>query len=201
MIVTMNQIEKDRVSAVVDGLLKFIAGGGFVTTALLAPNAVQIFDKPLAKFINGLDKRARERELRRIAHYMKQKGLIAYTPRDYENGIKLTKAGKERLKKRDFDQLSVPVPRKWDKQWRLVFFDIPIQEDKKRYAWTLKLRQLGFQTLQKSIWVYPFPSRPEIEAIAETLGVRKYVTYVEVSRIDGEKLLKARFKHILIKAK
>ncbi len=188
---------KVTTEAVMDGILKFIAAGGMLTTATIAPNAVQIFDKPLMKLLKQLDERQRHRELLRITHYMKQRGLISYNPRDYEHGIKLTKNGKNKLRQRDFSTMAIPRPHKWDKKWRLVFFDIPESYKHKRNSLNLKLKQLGFRQLQISIWVYPFPCRSEIEAVSETLDIRKFVTYVEINKIDNEKLLKDRFKFIL----
>ncbi len=188
----------DATSAIIDGIIKFVAAGGFITTALVAPNAVQIFDKPLDKLMDGLDKRSQERELRRITHYMKSRGLIRYDSRDYEHGIVLTKKGKQRLIRSSYVNLTIPKPQTWDRMWRLIFFDIPEPEKNKRNALNLKLKQLGFKQLQISIWVHPFPARIEIEAVTEALDIRKYVTYVEIAKIDSEKLLRKRFRELLI---
>ena len=187
----------DTTAAIMDGILRFVAAGGFITTALVAPNAVQVFDKPLMKMLNTLDKRQQQRELRRVMHYMKLKGLIKYEPRDYEHGISLTRAGKQKLKKRDFDMMTIPAPEHWDGMWRLVFFDIPENERTKRNSLNLKLKQLGFKQLQISIWIYPFACRAEIEATCEVLDIRKYVTYVEIANIDNEKSLRQRFRHLI----
>lgn len=194
----MRQPSKDTTSAIADGVLRFIAGGGFLTTAVIAPNALQVFDKPLMSLLKKLDKRQRERELRRVLHYMKSKDLIRYDPRDYEHGIVLTEAGRQRLKRKDFAGLSIPRPRHWDHKWRLVFFDIPETERLKRNSFNLKLKQLGFQQLQISIWVHPFPCRVEIESVCEVLEIRKYATYVEISQIDNAPQLRKRFKQIIV---
>ncbi len=193
----MKKLGNDSVAAIVDGILKFIAGGGFITTALVAPNSAQVFDKPLHKLLDKLDSRSKERELRRIAYYMKRTGLISYTSRDYEHGIQLTSAGKKRLKRASFSNLTLRKPSSWDGSWRLIFFDIPLEINGKRIMFTSKLKRLGFQQLQKSIWIHPFPCRPEIEIITSSLGLRKYVTYVEISHIDAETKLRKRFKNIL----
>lgn len=189
----MKQVTRDTTSAIVDGILRFLAGGGFITTSLVAPNAAQIFDKPLGKFLSELDERSRERELRRVMYYMKREGLIKYKTDEYEHGIQLTKQGSKRLKNSTFANLSISAPSKWDGRWRLVFFDIPVQDNSRRHSLTSKLRRLGFQQLQRSIWIHPFPCRAEIEMVGEVLGVRKYLTYVEITEIDAEKQLKIRF--------
>lgn len=195
----MDQNKGDISSQIVDGVLRFVATGGFLTLALLAPNSTQVFDKPLNKLLDKLDKKSKERELRRVAYYMKRKGLISYEATDYQHGIKLTKAGKARLQRGDYRSIQVPIPSNWDKHWRLVFFDIPISENTKRHSLTDKLSQLGFKQLQKSIWVHPFPCRPEVELVAETLLARKYVTFIEITEIDSEQKLRERFAKLLAK--
>jgi DNA-binding transcriptional regulator PaaX len=194
-------LSRDNKSAIIDGVLRFIATGGFITSALVAPNSAQLFDKPLQKLLQDLDDRSRERELRRITYYMKQRGLISYGTKDYEHGLVLTSKGKDRLKKKSYTNLEIPAPEKWDDKWRLVFFDIPMELNQGRLSFIYKLKMMGFQNLQKSIWIHPFPSRPEIEAIAEHLGIRKFVTYVEISEIDAEKALRKRFSKLLTSTK
>lgn len=189
--------KKDTTEAVIDGILKFLSIGGVLTAGVLAPNSIAIFGKPLDKLLNKFDKRQRERELRRVLHYMKQRGLVSYKPRDYENGIILTDAGRKRIEKSTYANLSIPAPKKWDKKWRIVFFDIPEAQSSKRKALTQKLRLIGYRQLQLSIWIHPFPSRAEIEAIAERNNIRRYLTYVEVESIDGEASLLKLFDNLL----
>lgn len=113
-------------------MIKFIAASGFITTALAMPNAVQIFDNPSRKLLNRPDSRQRDRELRRVMHYMKRCGLLRYNSPDYEHGIRLTLKGRLRLKRTGFNYLAIPTPTAWDKKWWLVFIDIP--ETKKAQA-------------------------------------------------------------------
>ena len=193
----MKQVHRDTTAAIVDGIVKLLAGGGLLATTLVLPNAAQALDKPFGKLLKGFDQRQKERELRRILYYMKSRGLIKYDPKDYEHGIKLTQKGAKRLKKINFDQITIPSQKPWDSKWRLVFFDIPEIERTKRNALNQKLKVLGFKQLQFSIWVHPFPCRQEIEAVCEILTVRPYVSYVEITDIDSKKQLQKRFKSML----
>ena len=188
---------KESTQAIMDGILRFVAAGGFVAAAMVAPNSPKIFEKPIDMIMNTLDKRAQSREINRVLRYMKQRGLIQYQSKDYENGIVLTKTGKEQLRKRHFETLSIRRPPQWDSKWRLVFFDIPEQMRDRRVLLTRKLRLLGFQKLQQSIWVHPFPSRDVIEAVTETIDIRKFVSYVEILEIDGDEHLRDRFKNLI----
>ena|SRR3989338_8906372 len=182
-------------SAIVDGLLKFLLFGGTVSVAIVAPNAIIALDKPLQKALKKFDARSRERELKRALNYMKHKQLISSS--DYARGIKITSKGKKRVKEAEFNNLQIPRPNRWDKQWRIVFFDIPETERQKRVALTIKLRSLGFHPLQRSTWIFPFPCRLEIETVADKYKVGRYLTYIETSHIDNEKVLRDLFSNVL----
>ncbi len=188
--------QKDS-SAVVDGLLRFIIGGTAITTILVAPGMARVIDRPLYKYFQRLDKRTRERELKRALYYMKRKELISVSPHGYEHGIKVTKKGSARLRAREFDTLAIKPQRTWDQKWRIVFFDIPEENRHGRRKLISKLKQLGFNQLQRSVWVYPFPCRAEVGLVATAYDVYKFVSYIEATGIDSPELLKERFSEIL----
>jgi DNA-binding transcriptional regulator PaaX len=177
----------------VDGLLRVVASGGLLATALVAPNVIQALDKPLNKYFDQLDKRARDRELHRILRYMKTKDLIKG---NYEHGLAITKKGRERAERAEFDNLQIQKPGTWDKRWRIVLYDIPEEKKHGRNSLAFKLRSLGCYQLQKSIWVHPYPCKNEIEAITVRYDVEKYVTYIVTSYIDKQDLLKRRFSFL-----
>lgn len=179
-------------SALVDGLLRFIATGGMVTASLLLPGLAIGLNKPFNKFLDSLDKDAKHREIDRALKYMKAAKLINYSG-EYEHGIAITGKGRKRLEKVHFEDITILAPKQWDEKWRLVIFDIPEEHKQARNALSFKLRQLGFQQLQRSVWVHPFACHAEIEAIALYLKVSDYITYVETSYIDKPEQLRSRF--------
>jgi CRISPR/Cas system-associated endoribonuclease Cas2 len=188
--------QKDT-SVIIDGLLEFLLVGGTIGAAILAPNALIALDKPLQAALSKLDARQRERELKRVLNYMKRKRLIASA--DYAHGIKITPYGKKRAKQSEFTNLEIPRPKHWDQCWRIVFFDIPESHRGSRITLTRKLRRLGFYQLQRSTWVHPFACRAEIEAVALTYKVQRYLTYIETSYIDNQGLLQKKFAGLLKK--
>lgn len=167
--------------------------GGIISAALIVPNVTQALDKPIQAYLASLDKKARERELQRVLRYMKQQQLVS---ENYQHGLQITVKGRNRLKKRDFEELTIKNPAHWDCKWRLVLFDIPEEKREARRELTGKLKTLGFQLLQQSVWIHPFPCRREIELVCETFDVSKYVTYIETSHIDHEKYLIQRFQKL-----
>ncbi len=181
-------------SAIVDAFLRVLITGGTISVALIAPNSLLFLDKPVGKYLNKLDKRSRERELDRILLYMRKKKLVDYSlTESYQHGIVVTSAGKKRAQNADFDSMEIKKPKRWDGRWRLVFYDIPEAKKATRNLLKIKLQDLGFCLLQRSIWIYPYPCRKEIERVALHYQVNKYVTYVEIQYIDNENLLKKKF--------
>lgn len=77
----------------------------------------------------------------------------------------------------------------WDGVWRVVIFDIPEKERKYRWALRDKLTRLGFGKLQKSAYISPYPLLSPINRFASDLGIRQYLRFMEISKIDDEKKL------------
>ncbi len=188
-------------SAVIDGIMRFIVGGGTITTILAAPGMAEVLDKPTLNYFNKLDKRAQRRELKRLVYYMKQKGLVYPTSEEYMHGIVVTKKGLERLKTIDFETLQIPTPTKWDNKWRLVLFDIPEHRRAGRRVLISKLKAIGFLQLQRSVWVHPLPCRAEIEVITHHYNIARYVSYIDATGIDNHDVLVKKFKTILTQPK
>lgn len=189
-----NMPRRTEYSEVIDSLLRFIALTGITAAALLAPNAVQFFDKPLQKYFAKLDEEQRKREINKALAYMKNKRLIT---ENYRHGLNLTPKARQRLEKLSFDEISIPTPPRWDGKWRIVFFDIPEPQKSNRDGFAAKMRQLGLKVLQRSVFIYPFPCRDEVARVAMHYHVRRYVSYIETDYLDSEKVLVRRFQNLL----
>lgn len=183
--------KRGEISEIVDHLLKFTLGAGFIGMGLVAPGSLQAMDKPIQKYFKKIDKRQRERKLKKTLIYMKSQGLVKG---DYEHGLQLTEKGRDRAERTDLGQIRIQTPKRWDKKWRVVLYDVP--EDKKagRDALTRKLKELNFYQLQKSVWVYPFECKNEIESIGAVYEIDRYITYLESEYIAGQDILIKKFK-------
>ena len=106
----------------------------------------------------------------------------------------LSEKGKHKTLRFDFDNLTIPQPKKWDKKWRLVCFDIPEKKRNLRDALRDKLRYVGFIEWQKSLFVYPYLCKNEIDFIIEVLEAREYVTFLEAITLNPDAKLKLIFK-------
>ena len=83
---------------------------------------------------------------------------------------------------------------KWDKKWRIVIFDIPQDLHKYRVKFRKKIKSLGLEMLQKSVFVFPYPCEEEIGDIAGDLGVSDYVDIIVAESIGSRE---KEFKIIL----
>lgn len=55
--------------------------------------------------------------------------------------------------------------RPWDRQWRLVLFDVPTEQNAQRDRLRRYLRDKGFGYLQNSVWISPDPLEEEREIL------------------------------------
>lgn len=166
-----------------------------LTVSLVAPNAVQVLGPILSK---RLDKTDRQKEARRLIRYMKQKEYIEVRELDENNiEIRITAKGKSRYKRFAFQNIRIKTPTRWDGKWRVVAFDIPLKYRAAGSALTLKLKNLGFRQLQRSVWVHPFPCSEEIQAVASIYEIAPFITYMEVESIDSHNKLVQQFSNLL----
>src|SRR3989338_7057767 len=150
------------------------------------------------KIIKGLPeglKEIKRKRLRGLIREFYNDRLVSY--KENKEGfveIILTKDGEKKALKFRFDDMEIKKPKKWDKQWRIVIFDIPEKFKRAREALREKLKELGFVELQKSVFVHPFESKDEVDFIVEFFAIRPYVRFLRSDFITNEADLKLRFK-------
>lgn len=184
--------EDPSIVKLVNALLKLVAGGAVLGLALVAPNIIQLLDRPSRKYFERLDEQSREREIRRAMYYARRRGFLSIAE-SYEHGMRITDKGRQYVRATDLEKLAIPIPKQWDRRWRIVFYDIPESHRAARRALIKKLGNLGFHQLQRSVLVFPYPCRPEIEAVVAVHKIQRYVSYIETDHIDQQDLLFKRF--------
>ena len=107
--------------------------------------------------------------------------------------IILTKDGKKRALKYQIDEIKIKKPDEWDKEWRIVVFDIPEKKKNAREALRNKLKELGFRELQKSVFVYPYECENEIDFVAEVFEIRPYVRFLRAKSFTNEEQYRIKF--------
>ena len=107
--------------------------------------------------------------------------------------IVLNEDGKERALTYQVRKIRVSRPNIWDKKWWVVLFDIPEHDRESRDAFRDHLDDMGFLCLQKSVWVYPFNCKNEIDFIVESLAIKKHVRLIIADHIDNVEHIKQFF--------
>ena len=107
--------------------------------------------------------------------------------------IVLTELGKKRILRYKLEDMKIQKPKKWDGNWHIVAFDIPENRKAARNALGQKMKELGLLPFQKSLWIYPYDCKDEIDFIAGVFEVGKYVHYIITRSITNDELLRQRF--------
>jgi DNA-binding transcriptional regulator PaaX len=136
-----------------------------------------------------IDARKLHREIREL--YQSKLIELKNEP-DGTTVMKLTDRGKTKVLKYRFEEMKINRPQ-WDSKWRLVVFDVPEKIRSGRDALREKLRNLGFHELQKSVLVFPYECRDEIDFLVEFFELRRYVRYGVLESIDNDLHLRKIF--------
>lgn len=184
-VLTEEQMEKIRSIGI--ALLAVVAGAGIIALAATMPNALGLAAKILDKKYPNRRFTRREKELK-IAqgfYYLKRSGLVVIHPSARDLKIYLTKKGKRRFKKLNIQALTITHSKKWNGRWWQVAADIPTEKHKLGAdAFRKKVKEMKFYPLQRTLWIYPFDPREEIEFLARYYGIDRFVTLMEISRLD-----------------
>jgi len=128
-------------------------------------------------------------------YMLRKKGYINIGKRNRQIYISLTKEGKKKAGVFQIDALTIKKPKKWDKKWRIVIFDIAQLKKTYREAFRGKLKELGFYPLQKSVWVYPFDCQAETELLKDFFGLsNQEMRLIVADNISKDDQLRKSFK-------
>lgn len=184
-----NRIPEFKIGPVMQKALLLLEGG-LILGLTRRPDS---YFKVLKKISKEWQK-INERALRSAIRKLYQSRLIDYKEnKDGTIAMTLTSSGKKKVVRFNLDSMKIKKPRYWDRLWRLVIFDIPEEKRQGRRALAAKLRELGFYPVQKSVFIYPFECKNEIDFITEIFNLRPYVRLFIVKETDIEPDLRNRF--------
>jgi len=175
-------LRKPRSEIAKDILWTLLLGGVFLVAASspsFGPSCWNAFSKrknyPKRKFIDTFTRFLR-------------KGLVVVVREGHDLKISLTPEGRKVAGFMQIDKLEIPKPRKWDRHWRLILFDIANPKTIHRNAFRAKLKDLGFRQLQKSAWIHPFNCTAEIELLRDFFGLDEEEVRVVIAKNIGNDL-------------
>ena len=159
-------------------VLVLLAGVGFLSLAVLMPGLAKLAASAARQERGNFRRRLKRLEQRKLVK-------ISYDVKG-EPVVEITQNGLQQALHYKFEEMEIKKPRKWDGKWRVVIFYVP--EGKKRLRDRLreKLKALGFYSLNKSVFVHPFPCFDEIEFIRQVFLVGGEVTYLVAEKIEND---------------
>ncbi|MDD2753487.1 MAG: hypothetical protein PHT44_02675 [Candidatus Portnoybacteria bacterium] len=189
----IKELNKDSDAFSAKAILKFLGMGGVLLAAIAAPNAVSAFSF-LLKDENYVSwKNFNRSSARRYVGRLEKRKLIKRKMRGGRAEMILTKKGREELLKYDVDRIELKNDKRWDGKWRVIIFDIPEDKKQARDALRSKFKNLRMLQLQKSVFIYPFDCKKEIDFISDFFGVGDDILYLESDIKDIDKRLKKYF--------
>jgi len=188
-------LNNKKAKSILNATLAIIACGGMLTLGAIAPNVFSSLTKVLYK--KSQDKKKRYYEIWKRFYRLKEQNYIKLAEEREDILIyEITEKGRTRLKNFIFDELQLTMPERWDQRWRVIIFDIPEPFKKARYALYIKLRELEFYQLQKSVWVHPLPCESEILFLKDFFNIHPFVHVLLVQEMPSGKAL-YHFKNLL----
>ena len=184
-----NKITRLKIGPVMQKALLLIEGG-IILGLTRRPDKYFKIVKKISKEWQKINERALRTAIRKLY----QSKLIDYKEKsDGAVSMTLTNNGKKKVVQFNLDLIEIKKPKRWDRLWRLVIFDIPEKERKGRNALSAKLKELGFYPLQRSVFIHPYECKNEIDFIVELFNLRPYVRLFTVKETDIELDLRNKF--------
>lgn len=168
-----------------------LLGGGLALGLSGRPDTQFRVMRGMAREWKAINRRALYDAIRNL---YRSKMIECKTNGDGTMTMVLTDNGKRKALQYDLGKMKIQKPARWDKEWRMVIFDIPESMKAGRNALAAKLKQLGFYSMQKSVFIYPYECKDEVDFIVEVFGLRPYVRFLIARETDIDLDLKHHFK-------
>ncbi len=179
---------QERTGEVGRTVLGVVAIAGIIGIGMVAPNVLQLlpytplFRAQRRNYVNSVVGRCIER------------GLLK---REEKHGIgtvlRLTPKGEALLTRYQLKEITIPKPKRWDKKYRIIIFDIKEARRSTRNMLRMELLRLGFIRLQHSVWVHPYECQEVVILLKANLHIGKDVLYIIADSVENDRWLKEEF--------
>lgn len=176
-------------------VLRAIALGLLFGGSIVFPTFPMIVGSIL-KFVEEAKKaKVPESKIKRVLANLERKEIIAIEEKGEEVYVHIKDKNNISILRYSIKALldSRRKRQKWNSKWVLVFFDVPEQQRNKRDYLRKFLKDLGFYQYQKSVYLFPYECKNEIDLIRKITEGGKYLKYIIAERIEDEEIAKAHF--------
>ncbi len=174
-----------RKSKIQHAILSTLKISGLIAWAVLAPNTITLL-KPVLKN----SKRNTEKSIYYARKRLIEKGLIETDGQS----VRLTKKGEIELQRLEIGSTKIQKPKKWDKKWRILIFDIPESKRTTRNKLRNTLMGIGCRKIQNSVWVTPYNCEDIITLLKTDFKIGKELIYIIADHIENDVFLRKYFE-------
>lgn len=154
--------------------------GGVVLVAAAAPNTFAAH----GKMFGG--RRFYERnEFKKQFRYLQAKKYVQSRKTEYGYHLTLTVRGRAKALQDVALGIRIPPQQKWDGTWWMVMFDIPRRKNSERNILRERLKQIGMEPFQESVFISRYPCRDEVLFAARLLNIEHCITIAHVDSLEG----------------
>ncbi len=94
------------------------------------------------------------------------------------------------LEQSDF---KIQKPKRWDKKWRVLIFDIRERQRGIRDKLRRALINIGFARLQNSVWIYPYDCEDLVTLLKADFRIGKDILYLVVDELEFDRPILKHF--------
>lgn len=167
------------------GLHKLLEAAGDVHKALMPRSWKDAVNPEWRELRLTYEKRRRKRSFRQFISYLKRMGYIKIPTGESIGVIRFTAKGE----KKAFEgakRVDALLPRK-DGKMIMLMYDIPKRKDHLRHAFRSALEFLGYEMLQKSVWVSEKDVLEKTERAVREHGLRDCINLFVIEKIRSMK--------------
>ncbi len=171
-------------------ILDVLATAGVISVAVMAPNVLGAM-----RSMGLIDpkKMLRGQNFNRAIARLKDGSYLKWTKERGKFFLEITEKGREKLRQLELRNFELPKPKRWDKKWRIIIFDIPETRKKVREQLRNTLIKIGFVKLQHSVWVYPYDCEDLLMLFKADLALGKNLLYIVADSVENDMRLRNYF--------
>ncbi|MBI2474198.1 MAG: hypothetical protein HYV68_00690 [Candidatus Taylorbacteria bacterium] len=176
--------KKNRRKNIQKIILGTVAVTGMLTVAAMAPNVIGAMGK-----LGILPSKRQKEIIKRSRDSLVERGLLEYK----DGHLALTAEGQNYLKVMEAKDFVLAKPRRWDKKWRVLIFDIKENRKSLREKLRRTLMSVGFLRLQDSVWIYPYDCEELMSLLKADFNIGKDMLYMIVDELEYDTTIRRHF--------
>lgn len=173
-------------------VLRWALTAGVIAIAATSPYFLFNIAKAFAKGKDG--RRHKRKDIYNAFYRLRKQGCIVFEEENNQIFVSLTEEGRKKASWLQINHLVIKKPKRWDRRWRLIIFDVPHTHRAKREALRGLIKRLGLHPLQKSVWIYPHDCHDEIELLRDFFGLSKHELRIVLAEdIEDDLFIREKF--------